>query len=206
MEVDDEQPEAEAEANQPANQNEDDEEADLPEIQGVDEEVIDEHNDEADPPEIQGVDEKVVEPEAPEVETVEENEEDKEEDPPTEDEATQPPQGNGKYNLRNNRDHNYSHRYAGKDFVIDNVAMTTHGTSEVLETPQMSLKAGLRTFGDDGVKAVEKEMRQFHDRGVMAPVHKKCLTHEQRKEAIAYLMFLKRKRCGKVKGCGCVDG
>ena len=213
-EIDDEQPEAEAEADQPgeeANQNEDDDEADLLEIQGVDGEIIEpnqnEHNDEADPPEIQGVDEEVVEPEAPEVDTVEENEEGEEEDPPTEDEATgQPPQGNGKYNLRNNRDRNYGHWYAGKDFVIDNMAMTTHGTSEVLETPQMSLKAGLCTFGDDGMKAVEKEMRQLHDQGVMVPVHKKCSTHEQRKEALAYLMFLKRKRCGKVKGRGCVDG
>ena len=86
------------------------------------------------------------------------------------------------------------------------MAMTTHGTSEVLETPQMSLKAGLRTFGNDGVKAVEKKMRQLHDRGVMTPVHKKCLTPEQRKEVLAYLMFLKRKRCGKVKGRGCADG
>ena len=212
-EVDDEQPEAEAEAeaDQPANQNEDDEEADLPEILGVGGEIIEpnqnEHNDEADPPEIQGVDEEVIEPEAPEVDTVEVNEEGEEEDPPTEVEATgQPPQGNGKYNLRNNRERNYGHWYAGINFVIDNVAMTTHGTSEVLETPQMSLKAGLRTFRDDGVKAVEKEMRQLHDRGVMVPVHKKCLTHEQRKEALAYLMFLKRKRCGKVKGCGCADG
>ena len=84
--------------------------------------------------------------------------------------------------------------------------MTTHGTSEVPETPQMSLKAGLRTFRNDGVKVVEKEMRQLHDRGVMVPVHKKCLTPEQRKEALAYLMFVKRKRCGKVKGCGCADG
>ena len=40
----------------------------------------------------------------------------------------------------------------------------------------------------------------------MAPVHKKCLTSEQRKEALAYLMFLKRKRCGKVKGHGCAGG
>ena len=76
-------------------------------------------------------------------------------------------------------------------FIIDNVAMTTHGTSEVLETPQMSLKAGLRTFGNDGVKAVEKEMRQLHDRGVMIPVQRESLTSEQRKEALAYLMFLK---------------
>ena len=158
---------AEAEADQPeeeANQNEDDDEADLPEIQGVDEEVI--------------------EPEVPEVETVEENEEGEEEDQPTEEEAKGQlppvsPQGNGRYNLRNNRNRNYGHRYAGKDFVMDSMAMTTHGTSEVLETPQMSLKAGLCTFGDDVVKAVEKEMCQLHDRGVMAPVHKKCLTPEQ---------------------------
>ena len=217
-EIDDEQLPAEAEADQPeeeADQNEDDDEADLPEIQGVDEEVIEpnqnEGDNEADLPEIQGVDEEVIEPEAPEVGMVEENEEGEEEDQPTEDDATgEPPpaspQGNGRYNLQNNRDRNYGHRYAGKDFVTDSVAMTTHGASEVLETPQMSLKAGLRTFGADGVKAVEKEMRQLHNRGVMAPVHKKCLTHEQRKEALAYLMFLKQKCCGKVKGHGCADG
>ena len=214
-EANDEQPDAEADADQPVNQDEDDEEADLPEIQGVDgendgentEPNQNEHDDEADPPETQGVDEEVDKPEAPEVDTVEENEEGEEEDPPVEDEAgIQPAQGNGKYNLRNNRDRNYGHRYAGKDFVIDNLAMTTHGTTEILETPQMSLKAGLRTFGDDGIKAVEKEMCQLHDRGVMAPVHKKCLTHEQRIEALAYLMFLKQKHCGKVKGRGCADG
>ena len=83
--------------------------------------------------------------------------------------------------------------------------MTTHGMSEVLETPQMSSKAGPRTFGNDGVRSVEKEMRQLHDRGVMMPVHKMSLTSEQRKEALAYLMFLKRKSCGKVKGRGCAD-
>ena len=83
--------------------------------------------------------------------------------------------------------------------------MTTKGCSEVLETPQMSLKAGLRTFGDDGMKAVEKEMYQLHDRNVMMPVHKQCLTPEQRKEVLAYLMFLKRKHCGKIKGRGCTD-
>ena len=40
----------------------------------------------------------------------------------------------------------------------------------------------------------------------MIPVHKKCLTPEQRKEALAFLMFLKRKRCGKIKGRRCADG
>ena len=61
-------------------------------------------------------------------------------------------------------------------------------------------------FRNDGVRVVEKEMRQLHDRGIMMPVHKKSLTSEQPKEALAYLMFLKRNRCGKVKGHGCADG
>ena len=53
--------------------------------------------------------------------------------------------------------------------------MATEGTGEVLGTPQMSLKTGLRTFGTDGMKAVKKEMKQLHDWEVMIPVHKKKL-------------------------------
>ena len=34
----------------------------------------------------------------------------------------------------------------------------------------------------------------------------KELTPEQRKKALGYLMFLKRKRTGKVKARGCADG
>ena len=115
----------------------------------------------------------------------------------------------GGYGLRNRRGHNYNHLYAGEDFVVGDITgttLTTKGNDVVLETPQMSLKAGLRTFGDDGMKAVEKEMHPLHDRDVMKPIHKKCLTQEQRKEALAYLMFLKRKRCGKIKGRGSADG
>ena len=49
-------------------------------------------------------------------------------------------------------------------------------------------------------------MRQLHDRKVILPRDVKELTPEQRREALAYLMFLKRKRCGMVKGRGCADG
>ena len=77
---------------------------------------------------------------------------------------------------------------------------------EVLATPQMNLKQGLKVFGDKGVEAVQKEMTQLHERKVMRPKHKQELTPEQRREALGYLMFLKRKRCGRVKGRGCADG
>ena len=72
-------------------------------------------------------------------------------------------------------------------------------------TPQMSMKRGTMIFGEDGVKAVTDEVQQLHDRVVMKAKHKKDLTPEQRLDALAYLMFLKRKRSGKVKGRGCAD-
>jgi hypothetical protein len=40
----------------------------------------------------------------------------------------------------------------------------------------------------------------------MKPAHEGELTPDERREALVYLMFLKRKPCGKVKGCGCADG
>jgi hypothetical protein len=40
----------------------------------------------------------------------------------------------------------------------------------------------------------------------MKPVGKYDLTAEERKGALRYLMFLKEKRCGIIKGRGCADG
>jgi hypothetical protein len=68
------------------------------------------------------------------------------------------------------------------------------------------MKKGLKLFGDKGREAVEVELQQLHERQVMQPVAAESLTQEQRRRALAYLMFLKQKRCGKVKGRGCADG
>jgi hypothetical protein len=70
----------------------------------------------------------------------------------------------------------------------------------------MSMKKGLKMFGEDGVQAVKKEMLQLHERKVMEPKHAAELSSEQKREALAYLMFLKQKRCSKIKGRGCSDG
>ena len=40
----------------------------------------------------------------------------------------------------------------------------------------------------------------------MQPISQKDLSPEQKKEAFGYLMFLKKKRCGTIKGRGCADG
>ena len=57
----------------------------------------------------------------------------------------------------------------------------------------MSMKRGIQMFREDGVAAVKKEMQQLHDRKVMVAKHSAELTPEQKKEALAYLMFLKWK-------------
>ena len=75
-----------------------------------------------------------------------------------------------------------------------------------MATAQMSMKRGLNIFKEKGVAAVRSEMEQLHTRKVMGARDAKQLTPEQKKEALAYLMFLKRKRCGKVKARGCADG
>ena len=68
------------------------------------------------------------------------------------------------------------------------------------------MRKGLKFFGEPGYAAVKKEMQQLHDRKVMQPVIRKDLSPSQKKEALGYLMFLKKKRCGTIKGRGCADG
>ena len=117
-----------------------------------------------------------------------------------------------RYNLRGNRGRSYKHLYDPKVFRTekgdddeDAIAMTmTNKGSE--ETGQMSMKKGLKVFGEPGYAAVKKEMQQLHDRKVMQPVDRKDLSQSQKKEALGYLMFLKKKRCGAIKGRGCADG
>ena len=74
------------------------------------------------------------------------------------------------------------------------------------DTAQMSMKKGLKVFGAGGYATVKQEMQQLHDRRVMQPVRRKDLSPAQKREALGYLMFLKKKRCGKIKGRGCANG
>ena len=104
-----------------------------------------------------------------------------------------------RYNLRTNRERNYAHRYNNDIYVTAEVAQD-------VSTPQMGMKQGVRLFGDAGVAAVKKEVLQLHDREVMRAIMKSSLTKQQIRQALGYLMFLKRKRTGKIKGRGCADG
>ena len=123
-----------------------------------------------------------------------------------------------RYNLRPNRERSYAHRYGHSFACIDNLkggrydgilrdgVLFLVATEVNQATPQMPMKKGIKLFGNKGVAAVKVEIQQLHDRGVLRAVHKTDLSWNEVQQALGYLMFLKRKRCGKIKGRGCADG
>ena len=81
-----------------------------------------------------------------------------------------------------------------------------HNMISHIDYTQYPLKRGLQIFGKDGEKAVEKEIEQLDYMDVPDPKHPSELTEQDRRRALRYLMFLKKKRSGKIKACGCADG
>jgi len=73
-------------------------------------------------------------------------------------------------------------------------------------TKQMNWKKRLEIFKERGEEAVIKELKQVHDIKGFEPKHWHKLSALERQRALKYLMYLKEKRCGKVKGRGCADG
>jgi hypothetical protein len=71
---------------------------------------------------------------------------------------------------------------------------------------QHYVNKGLKIFGEPGAQAVIKELKQLHDMEVASPRTVSELTKKDRLDALQYHMFLKQKRCGKIKGRGCADG
>jgi hypothetical protein len=118
--------------------------------------------------------------------------------------------------LRRNRLPNYAHlKGRDGDGALPTIARPTefkggkHQAHMILQSiilTQYNLKQGIKKFGDDGKAAVLVELQQLYDRDVMSPIGKYDLTPAERKGALRYLMFLKEKRCGTIKGRGCADG
>ena len=65
---------------------------------------------------------------------------------------------------------------------------------------QLSLKAGLKKWGDKAFKAAHNEMKQLHLRDTFKPKHASELTHLQRQMILESHMFLKEKRTKEIKG------
>jgi hypothetical protein len=86
------------------------------------------------------------------------------------------------HDLRPRRPRDYGHLHA----MLEHTAMT-----------QYTVNKGLKVLS---------EMKQLHDRKAVKPKSGNQITCKERHDSLRYLMFLKEKRCGKIKGRGCADG
>ena len=71
---------------------------------------------------------------------------------------------------------------------------------------QYTLAKGIQVFSPLGKEAVFWEMQQLHQQKVCEPCKTTNLSANQHKASLGYLMFLKQKRSGQIKGQGCADG
>ena len=49
-------------------------------------------------------------------------------------------------------------------------------------------------------------MKQLNSMDVIEPMEAQTMTRLEKRSDLEYLMFLKKKRCGRIKGRGCADG
>ena len=69
-----------------------------------------------------------------------------------------------------------------------------------------SLKQGIKRFGDKGIAAAHKELKQLNDRVVFEPISIEEMTSLKRKRAMESLIFLGEKRDETVKARMCANG
>ena len=71
---------------------------------------------------------------------------------------------------------------------------------------QLSLKAGLKQWGEKENNSMQDEMKQLHFRKTFEPRHRSELTKKEKAQVLESHMFLKQKRDGNIKGHTVADG
>jgi hypothetical protein len=100
----------------------------------------------------------------------------------------------------------WSLAHSAQAYVLNTIA--TYSNIEASKsTPQYGFNRGLKEFGTLGYEATVKELDDnLLGMGAVNMLKPSEVNKNIRYEALNYLMFLKRKRCGKVKARGCADG
>jgi len=90
----------------------------------------------------------------------------------------------------------------------DKMRLESPGNDAILQYAftQYSLKQGLRKFPTLAKEATIAEMRQLHDMNVFQPVRKSSLTRQEILQTLGSIIFIKEKRCGRIKARACADG
>ena len=93
------------------------------------------------------------------------------------------------------------------EYCVGSVINTYSNLEATLSTPQYGFQKGMKVFKEKGYTATVKELdKNFIGKNVIDMLPARSITYAMMKMSLTYLMFLKRKRCGKIKARGCADG
>lgn len=94
-----------------------------------------------------------------------------------------------------------------QQYVVGSVIQHYGNLEATLSTPQYNFQRGLKEFEAAGYKATIDELdKNLIGKNVLDMIEPTNITYEMMKMSLGYLMFLKRKRTGKIKARGCADG
>ena len=90
---------------------------------------------------------------------------------------------------------------------IQNMTKTKEIGAQILEyiLTQYSLGNGLKLYGEKRLQATKNELTQQHDLDMFELLDADSLTNHDKKNAIASLMILTKKRDESIKGRACAD-
>ena len=84
--------------------------------------------------------------------------------------------------------------------LLFNLAVEENPSVVSAITTQLSLKVGLKTWGDNERKDMKSEMKQLHLRATFEPQQRHELSAKEKSEVLESHMFIKLKRYGNIKG------
>jgi len=93
-----------------------------------------------------------------------------------------------------------------KDMFKKVAAVTMAHIKSAAKHEQVSMREGIRRYGESAIKAVLKEYAQLDDKKIFRPVKASALTIYQKRDALNLVTLIKFKRNGTVKGRACADG
>jgi hypothetical protein len=99
-----------------------------------------------------------------------------------------------------------SHQKANVMCHWNNVCKHYNTTTLAMFIQTYSLNKGMKNFGQKGMDAAIKEMKQLHNRTVFEGIKVSHMTPLERKRAMESLLFLIEKRDGRIKARTCANG
>ena len=82
------------------------------------------------------------------------------------------------------------------------IIMSHMGQASSSEHDQLSVREGIRRFGQQAVDAVLKEYAQLHDMNTFKPMDPNKLSKQEKRKALNLIKKIKKKMCGRIKARG----